>query len=85
MRAEILAPARKSVWLRRSWEFGMLPRLGESHARYYHWYISVIPRLTRVAGFELGSGMFINTVLPETAADFLRKVDANQKIVGAAG
>jgi UDPglucose--hexose-1-phosphate uridylyltransferase len=34
----------------------------------------VIPRLTRVAGFELGSGMFINTVLPETAAEFLRNV-----------
>lgn len=45
---------------------------------YYHWYLSIIPRLTRVAGFELGSGMFINTVLPEAAAEFLRnvKVDA---------
>ena len=43
--------------------------------KYFHWYLSVIPRLTRVAGFELGSGMFINTVLPEAAADFLRKVD----------
>jgi UDPglucose--hexose-1-phosphate uridylyltransferase len=43
--------------------------------RYFHWYLSVIPRLTRVAGFELGSGMFINTVLPEEAAEFLRKVD----------
>jgi UDPglucose--hexose-1-phosphate uridylyltransferase len=41
---------------------------------YYHWYVSVIPRLTRVAGFELGSGMFINTVLPEAAAEFLRNV-----------
>jgi UDPglucose--hexose-1-phosphate uridylyltransferase len=36
--------------------------------------VSVIPRMTRVAGFELGSGMFINTVLPETAAEFLRQV-----------
>jgi UDPglucose--hexose-1-phosphate uridylyltransferase len=43
-------------------------------ARHFHWYMSVIPRLTRVAGFELGSGMFINTVLPEDAAEFLRKV-----------
>ncbi len=42
--------------------------------RYFHWYVSVIPRLTRVAGFELGSGMFINTVLPEAAAEFLRNV-----------
>lgn len=41
---------------------------------YYHWYLSVIPRLTRVAGFELGSGTFINTVLPEAAAEFLRNV-----------
>ena len=43
-------------------------------ARHFHWYVSVIPRLTRVAGFELGSGMFINTVLPEAAAEFLRNV-----------
>jgi len=42
--------------------------------RYFHWYLSIIPRLTRVAGFELGSGMFINTVLPEAAAEFLRNV-----------
>ena len=43
-------------------------------SEYFHWYLSVIPRLTRVAGFELGSGMFINTVLPEAAAEFLRNV-----------
>src|SRR5271166_6695793 len=51
-------------------------------ARHFHWYVSVIPRLTRVAGFELGSGMFINTVLPEAAAEFLRKV-AVGKAAGA--
>ncbi|HZQ23689.1 MAG TPA: galactose-1-phosphate uridylyltransferase [Terriglobales bacterium] len=42
--------------------------------KYFHWYLSIIPRLTRVAGFELGSGMFINPVLPESAAEFLRTV-----------
>lgn len=42
--------------------------------RYYHWYLSIIPRLTQMAGFELGSGMSINTVLPEAAAEFLRHV-----------
>ena len=47
-------------------------------ARHFHWYVSVIPRLTRVAGFELGSGMFINTVLPEDAAEFLRKVSVER-------
>lgn len=47
----------------------------ELHAvKYFHWYVSIIPRLTRVAGFELGSGMFINTVPPESAAEFLRNV-----------
>ncbi len=49
---------------------------GEKH---YHWYISIIPRLTKVAGFELGSGMFINTVLPEAAAEFLRNTDVSKR------
>jgi UDPglucose--hexose-1-phosphate uridylyltransferase len=49
-------------------------------ARHFHWYVSVIPRLTRTAGFELGSGMFINTVLPEAAAEFLRNVNADKAI-----
>lgn len=52
---------------------------------YYHWYLSIIPRLTRVAGFELGSGMFINTVLPESAAKFLREVKVEQAVCVAAG
>jgi UDPglucose--hexose-1-phosphate uridylyltransferase len=47
-------------------------------ARHFHWYVSVIPRLTRVAGFEIGSGMFINTVLPEAAAEFLRNASAEK-------
>ena len=51
--------------------------------KYFHWYVSIIPRLTRVAGFELGSGMFVNTVLPEAAAAFLRTVKV-ENIVGAA-
>jgi UDPglucose--hexose-1-phosphate uridylyltransferase len=42
--------------------------------KYYHWYLSVIPRLTKLAGFELGSGMFINVGLPEENAAFLRGV-----------
>ncbi|HZU44560.1 MAG TPA: galactose-1-phosphate uridylyltransferase [Terriglobales bacterium] len=49
--------------------------------KYYHWYVSVIPRLTRVAGFELGSGMFINTVLPEDAAEFLRNVKVEEPAI----
>lgn len=45
-----------------------------SGVKYYHWYVSVIPRLTKMAGFELGSGMFINVSLPEESASFLRGI-----------
>jgi UDPglucose--hexose-1-phosphate uridylyltransferase len=41
---------------------------------YYHWYLTIIPRISKTAGFEYGSGMFINTSLPEESAEFLRKV-----------
>jgi UDPglucose--hexose-1-phosphate uridylyltransferase len=53
-------------------------------ARHFHWYVSVIPRLTRVAGFELGSGMFINTVLPEAAAEFLRNIKTEKTTAAGA-
>jgi UDPglucose--hexose-1-phosphate uridylyltransferase len=39
---------------------------------YFHWYISIVPRLQKAAGFELGTGMFINSSLPEEDAAFLR-------------
>ena len=45
------------------------------YCRYYHWYLSLIPRLTKTAGFELGSGMYINTTLPEANAEFLRNIE----------
>jgi UDPglucose--hexose-1-phosphate uridylyltransferase len=42
---------------------------------HYHWHLEIIPRLTRIAGFEWGSGFYINPVLPEQAAAFLREID----------
>ncbi len=45
------------------------------HTDYFHWYLTIIPRITRTAGFELGSGMFINTSIPEESAKFLREID----------
>ena len=53
--------------------------------KYFHWYLSIIPRLTRVAGFELGSGMFINTVLPETAAQYLCNVKVDTTVGAGQG
>ena len=40
----------------------------------YHWHIELMPRLTRVAGFEWGSGFYINPTPPEEAARYLREV-----------
>jgi UDPglucose--hexose-1-phosphate uridylyltransferase len=45
-------------------------------SEYLHWYVTIVPRVTQSAGFELGSGMFINVALPESSAAFLRAVDA---------
>lgn len=48
--------------------------LGDEHKKYFLWHIDVLPRLSTPAGFELGSGMAINTVLPEAAAEALRGI-----------
>ncbi|HLE78206.1 MAG TPA: galactose-1-phosphate uridylyltransferase [bacterium] len=50
----------------------------------YHWHIEIIPQLTRVAGFEWGSGFYINPVVPEHAARYLRETAAGaEATVGA--
>lgn len=49
--------------------------IDEQYNNYYHWHIEIMPRLTRTAGFEYGSGFYINPVLPEEAAEFLREMD----------
>jgi len=43
---------------------------------YYHWHIEIIPRLTKVAGFEWGTGFYINPVPPESAAEFVRGIES---------
>jgi len=42
--------------------------------QYYHWHFEIMPKLTKVAGFEWGSGFYINPTPPEEAAQFLRDV-----------
>jgi UDPglucose--hexose-1-phosphate uridylyltransferase len=46
--------------------------LDEPDLAHFHWHLEIIPKLTRVAGFEWGSGFFINPVAPEAAAAALR-------------
>ena len=45
---------------------------GGDHAASYHWHWELIPRTTRLAGLEFGSGAHINPLAPERAASFLR-------------
>lgn len=44
----------------------------ERVGQFYHWHIEILPKLTRVAGFEWGSGFYINPMAPEEAAQHLR-------------
>jgi hypothetical protein len=39
---------------------------------YYHWHLQIIPRLTTPAGFEMGSGIYIDVSLPEETVQFLK-------------
>jgi len=48
--------------------------VNEKGKEYYHWYITIMPRLIKTAGFEIGTGMSINTSLPEENANFLREI-----------
>jgi UDPglucose--hexose-1-phosphate uridylyltransferase len=43
-------------------------------SEFYHWHLEIIPRLTKIAGFEWGSGFYINPTPPEQAAQFLRDI-----------
>ena len=54
----------------------------EEGVKYYHWYLSIVVRLTRSAGFELGTGMYINTALPEESARRLREVALDEAPLG---
>lgn len=41
----------------------------------YRWHIEITPRLTQIAGFEVGTGFYVNSVPPEDAAAFLKEVE----------
>jgi len=47
--------------------------IGEEINDHYHWHVEIIPKLTKVAGFEWGTGFYINPTPPEEAARFLRE------------
>ena len=46
---------------------------GNTDVPHYHWHIELIPRLTKMAGFEWGTGFYINPTPPEEATDYLKE------------
>jgi UDPglucose--hexose-1-phosphate uridylyltransferase len=48
--------------------------LGQPDLPHYHWHVEIMPKVTQVAGFEWGSGFYINPTRPEDAAAFLRNL-----------
>jgi UDPglucose--hexose-1-phosphate uridylyltransferase len=43
-------------------------------ARPFHWWVDIVPRVSVYGGFELGTGLWVNTRAPESAAEMLRDV-----------
>jgi UDPglucose--hexose-1-phosphate uridylyltransferase len=62
LRRVLGAPPPLNLWVRTA------PR----GAEHFHWHIDVVPRLTQLAGFELGTGVNVNIVAPDKAAADLR-------------
>ncbi|MEZ5355069.1 MAG: galactose-1-phosphate uridylyltransferase [Bryobacteraceae bacterium] len=47
--------------------------VGEEDEEYFCWHLQIVPRLTQIAGFEIGSGMYITTASPEQTARAMRE------------
>ena len=47
--------------------------IGEESNEHFHWHIEIMPKLTKVAGFEWGTGFYICPTPPEESARFLRE------------
>jgi UDPglucose--hexose-1-phosphate uridylyltransferase len=52
--------------------------LSETAHPHLHWYLAILPRVSRSTGFELGTGIYINTALPEESAAFLRSLSTHE-------
>ncbi len=50
------------------------PINGDAGVEYYHWHVEIMPKLTQVAGFEWGTGFYLDQTPPELAAKYLKAV-----------
>jgi UDPglucose--hexose-1-phosphate uridylyltransferase len=46
----------------------------DEHKPYFLWHVEIRPRFATPAGFELGTGVFINTAVPEETAAYFRPI-----------
>lgn len=61
------------------YNYGFHMDIREKSTQHYHWHLEVYPKLAVWAGFEKNTGMYINTVQPEKAAESLREAIQNLK------
>jgi len=47
----------------------------DENADFLHWYIQMVPRIWIAAGFEIGSGVYINSSIPEETAKFMKEIN----------
>lgn len=55
------------------YNYGFHLAINKDANEYYHWHLEVYPKLAIWAGFEKSTGIYINTVTPEAAAESLKK------------
>ncbi|MDP9325388.1 MAG: DUF4921 family protein, partial [Candidatus Dormibacteraeota bacterium] len=55
-----------------NWYIHSVPNAGGENSVAYHWHLEIRPRVAEIAGFELSSGIFVNTMAPEEAVVALR-------------
>ena len=51
-----------------------------SQLSHSHWFLQIVPQLSVAAGFEIGTGCYINPVFPEDAAKVLREVKVSPSV-----
>lgn len=61
------APAYNYIFFTAPWE--------HRYEQHFHWHIEIMPRISGIAGFEWGTGFYINPMAPEDAAQILREAD----------
>ena len=59
------------------YNFGFHQTMSKETSEYFHWHLEVYPRLATWAGFEKSTGVYINTMTPETAAESMREASSH--------